>query len=307
MLGANRILFLLALIVSVNAFSLGAPNVGPAFEIHGHRGARAARPENTLAEFQYALIAGVTALEMDLGISKDNVVVVNHDLTVDTDLCVSTNKSLRSLQKPLVNDLTLSQIKTYDCGSIRNSQFDSQVLVPGSKIPTLIEVLRFLKASPLPQAKLVKINIETKIDSDDPRAKVGPEKFIDLVAQTILSEGFNPGRVILQSFDFRTIVYAKKKWPQLKTSALIDSLQDKNQVSKEVADIFSRTKADYISPDGSICSKELVNTAHSLGKKVLVWTINKNFHSRHFIKMGVDGIITDDPAQLIQYLLSARF
>lgn len=283
---------------------MGVPNVGAGFEIHGHRGARAARPENTLAAFHYALLSGVTALEMDLGVTKDNVVVVNHDLSVDTDLCVSKNKSLRSWVKPHINDLTLSQIKTYDCGSKRNTDFAAQVPVPGERIPTLSEVLRFLKTSPLPQAKLVKVNIETKIEVENPSATVSPEKFVDLIADVVLKAGFDPARVILQSFDFRTIMYAKKKWPQLKTSALVSELE--GDANSEVKRIFAKTKADYISPDGEICSKELVSTAHSLGKKVLVWTINKNLHSRHFIKMGVDGIITDDPAQLVSYLLSAK-
>jgi glycerophosphoryl diester phosphodiesterase len=48
-------------------------------QVHGHRGARAIRPENTIAGFQYAIEAGVDAIEMDVLVSSDDVVVVSHD------------------------------------------------------------------------------------------------------------------------------------------------------------------------------------------------------------------------------------
>jgi glycerophosphoryl diester phosphodiesterase len=47
--------------------------------VHGHRGARAARPENTLPAFEYAIEAGADVLELDLAVTKDNVLVVSHD------------------------------------------------------------------------------------------------------------------------------------------------------------------------------------------------------------------------------------
>ena len=47
--------------------------------VHGHRGARAVRPENTLPAFEYAIQAGVDVLELDVAVTKDNVLVVSHD------------------------------------------------------------------------------------------------------------------------------------------------------------------------------------------------------------------------------------
>lgn len=63
-------------LVFVTAFSLLAAD---RMEVHGHRGARAMRPENTLPAFEYAIAQGVDALELDTGITKDGVVVVSHD------------------------------------------------------------------------------------------------------------------------------------------------------------------------------------------------------------------------------------
>ena len=48
-------------------------------QVHGHRGARAVLPENTIAGFEYAIGVGVDAIEMDVVVSRDDVVIVSHD------------------------------------------------------------------------------------------------------------------------------------------------------------------------------------------------------------------------------------
>jgi len=50
--------------------------------VHGHRGARAWRPENTIPAFQFAIDHGVDVLELDLAVTKDNVLVVSHNPTL---------------------------------------------------------------------------------------------------------------------------------------------------------------------------------------------------------------------------------
>ena len=52
---------------------------GQTIQVHGHRGARAMRPENTLPAFEYAIAQGVDALELDMAVTRDNVIVVSHD------------------------------------------------------------------------------------------------------------------------------------------------------------------------------------------------------------------------------------
>ena len=55
-------------------------------QIQGHRGARASRPENTIPAFQYGLFAGADVLEMDLGVTKDNQLVIVHDQTLNPEI-----------------------------------------------------------------------------------------------------------------------------------------------------------------------------------------------------------------------------
>jgi hypothetical protein len=119
-------------------------------------------PENTLPAFQYAIGLGVTALELDLGVTKDERVVVNHDFEVNTDQCIPRIPALVGVKKPLVHKLNLKEVQSYDCGSIQKKDFPLQLLVPGARIPSFREFLYFLKNNQLPHAQKVKINIETK-------------------------------------------------------------------------------------------------------------------------------------------------
>src|SRR2546421_5283397 len=62
-------------------------------QVHGHRGARAMRPENTVPAFEYAIDAGVDALDMDLAVTKDDVLVVSHEPVLNSEICRSLGGS----------------------------------------------------------------------------------------------------------------------------------------------------------------------------------------------------------------------
>jgi len=87
-----------------------------------HRGASYYEPENTLRAFKRALEMGAYRLELDVRSTKDGIIVVIHDDTVDR----TTNGS------GFVREMTLKEIKRLDAGK-------------GEKIPTLEEVLEFAK------------------------------------------------------------------------------------------------------------------------------------------------------------------
>src|SRR5271156_3106339 len=55
--------------------------------VHGHRGARARRPENTIPAFKYAIAQGVDVLELDVAVTKDNVAVISHDPLINATIC----------------------------------------------------------------------------------------------------------------------------------------------------------------------------------------------------------------------------
>jgi glycerophosphoryl diester phosphodiesterase len=192
------------------------------FDVQGHRGARAVRPENTLAAFSYALgNPGVSTLELDTGVSEDGYVVVSHDRTINGAHCQDTapvtpgDPEFPYVGKRIV-DLTLAQLKTLDCGSLTLPEFPRQQPVPGERIPTLREVFDLVAASGRTD---IRFNIETKISplvNDTVDYRVFTTKLVDEIRGAGLTE-----RATIQSFDWRTILLARQLDPRIETVALV--------------------------------------------------------------------------------------
>jgi glycerophosphoryl diester phosphodiesterase len=191
-------------------------------DIQGHRGARAVRPENTLAAFRYALAnRDISTLELDTGVTRDGVLVVIHDRTINASHCVDTapvraGDPLFPYVGRRVHDLTLAQIKTIDCGSKTLAEFPRQVAVPGERIPTLKEVFALVRASGRAD---VRLNIETKISPtvDDTENYA---LFTVKLVYAIRAAGFLD-RATIQSFDWRTIRLARLLDRRVETVALV--------------------------------------------------------------------------------------
>src|SRR5689334_7625319 len=161
--------------------------------VHGHRGARAVRPENTIPAFKYAIHAGVDALEMDMAVTKDNVIVISHDPLLERPVCSGPK------DKAVIHQLTLAETREWDCGAIRNPNFPNQTPVPGTHLPTLDDVFK------LADRGSFDFNIETKSFPDKPEYTPAPEEFSRMVLRKIREYKLEK-RIILQSFDFRTLV-----------------------------------------------------------------------------------------------------
>jgi glycerophosphoryl diester phosphodiesterase len=191
-------------------------------DIQGHRGARAVRPENTLAAFRYALDnRDISTLELDTGVTRDGVLVVIHDRTINGSHCVDTapvraGDPLFPYVGKRVHDLTLAQVKTIDCGSRTLPEFPRQVAVPGERIPTLKEVFALVRASGRTD---VRLNIETKISPvvDDTENYA---LFTVKLVYAIRAAGFLD-RATVQSFDWRTIRLARVLDRRVETVALV--------------------------------------------------------------------------------------
>ena len=85
--------------------------------VHGHRGARAVLPENTLPAFEYAIGQGVDVLELDMAVTKDNVLVVSHDPLLSSPVCTGPRDHVA------IHSLTLAEVREYDCGAKAESEF----------------------------------------------------------------------------------------------------------------------------------------------------------------------------------------
>jgi len=252
--------------------------------VHGHRGARARRPENTLPAFEYAIAQGVDALEMDMAVTKDNVIVISHDPILEPPVCTGPQKSA------VIHQLTLAEVRQWDCGAVQNPRFPTQQTVPGTRMPTLDDVFRLAPRGSFDY------NIETKSFADKPEYTPPPEEFARMVLQKIRQYKLEK-RIILQSFDFRTLVAMRKLAPEIRLSALVE-----NDGRDFVAIAATAANAEIISPDFHLVTPQKVEAAHRAGLQVVPWTADTPADWDMLIQAKVDAIISDDPAELIAYL-----
>lgn len=255
--------------------------------IEGHRGARARYPENTMPAFRYAKQAGADVLELDLAVTKDNVLVVSHDATINPSICTGGPTGL------VIHSLTYAELQKYDCGKLKNPRFPNQIPVPGTKIPTLDEVLKLAHSSK------IRFNIEIKSSPSNPEWSPAPDEFAQLVFLAIQKHGL-ADRVVVQSFDFRTLHAMKKIAPQIQLSALYAG------PPRSFVSIAQEAGAQIVSPEHRLVTPEEVAEAHQAGIKVVAWTPNTPAEWEKLVQAKVDGIITDDPEALRQYLRARR-
>ena len=256
--------------------------------VHGHRGARARRPENTLPAFEYAIAMGVDALEMDLAVTKDNVIVISHDPTLQAPVCTGPQRSAA------IRQLTLAEVRQWDCGATGNPHFPAQRAVPGTRMPTLDDVFQLASRGHFDY------NLETKSFPDMPEYTPPPEEFVRMVLQKIKQYELAE-RVVLLSFDFRTLVAMRRLAPEIRLSALVeDDARDFPAIAAEAGN------AEIVSPHFHLVTPEKVEAAHRAGVQVVAWTANTPADWEMLIQAKVDAIVTDDPEELIAYLAEPR-
>jgi glycerophosphoryl diester phosphodiesterase len=288
-----------------------------AFDLQGHRGARGLAPENTLAAFRRALAIGVTTLETDLAATRDDVLVISHNATLNHDIVRDPDGRWLAADGPPIRTLTSDELRRYDIGRIDPSsryarQFPEQRSADGERFPTLVELFALVNAHPSP----VRLNIETKIDPTRPADTVDPATFARLVVDAVRGAHME-ARVTVQSFDWRTLVEVKKLAPSIPTACLTMETTDHDTVkpsaygpSAWTAGLDLRNYANSVpalaraagcttwSPLASNVTAAKVREAHDLGLQVLPWTVNDPAVMARLIDQGVDGLITDYPDRL---------
>lgn len=257
----------------------------PRITVHGHRGARTVRPENTLPAFEYAIDAGADAIELDVAVTRDDVIVVSHDPDLKPPICSGPTA------RAIIRQLTLAQVREWDCGSTRNPAFPRQETVPGTRVPTLDEVLA------LGSRGRFDFNLEVKSFPDRPELTPPPDEFARMVLDAIRKRGLEK-RIIFQSFDFRALAAMKRIAPEMRRSALYTG------PARDFVEIGREAQAGIVSPEYGLVTKEQVAAAHKAGFQVVPWTANTPEVWESLVAAGVDGIITDDPAGLISFLRS---
>lgn len=308
-------------------------NLPDGFDLQAHRGGIGLHVESSPPSFGEALKLGVTTLELDTQITKDGQVVVTHDRKINKAVCQDTEPLTDGdpqfpYTEHFVKDLTLAQIRTLDCGSLRKPEYPDQQLHPGTLMMTLAEVFDLVRESGNGD---VRFNIETKVEAAAPEETAPRGQFVRRVHEEITASGFSD-RVEIQSFDWGALRLMNEIDPSIPLVALTngDFLEvgrpgrspwlggldvddfggDGVAAAASLAGIKAYSPVDT-APQTCDVSKtgcepyttpELVSRAHELGLKVIPWTVDHIATMEYLLDAGVDGIITNYPDVLRQLL-----
>lgn len=268
----------------------------------GHRGARGLLPENTIPAFLKALEYEVTTLEMDLAVSKDEVLIVSHEPWMSEHIC--SHPQGKPVEKAeaknlLIYEMTYEQIRQYDCGSRGNRRFPGQIPMKAYK-PSLNELVKTVEAHcEKTERKRPYYNIELKSrPAWDNKLTPAPESFVALVLAAVQELGIKQ-RSTLQSFDERVIREIHRQDPSVTVALLIENMK-----SPQVNLASLGFKPHIYSPYFKLVKPATVRYLHGQGIKVIPWTVNEVQDMKKMIALGVDGIITDYPDRIGEALAS---
>ena len=237
-------------------------------EIFGHRGASAYAPENTLEAFELAARMGADGVELDVQTTRDGVLVVTHDETIER---VSDGEGA-------VKDLSLKELKALHFNrTIPEKQYEK------TRIPTLEEVFDLLRGTGL------KINIELK---NSRTAYPGmEERVIELAAKR-----FALDRVIFSSFSHRSMLRVKELDAGLYCGLLYEAslIRPWTYAASLGMNAIHPHFAEVVLPGGE-CAE-----AHRAGIEVNTWTVNTEEDLRLVLAEGADRVITNFPDRALQ-------
>jgi glycerophosphoryl diester phosphodiesterase len=281
-----------------------------AFDLQGHRGARGLAPENTLPAFATALRLGVHTLELDLGMSRDGVLLVSHDPRLNPNLTRDAAGRWLDEPTPALHDLDAATLQGYDVGRARPDSayarnFPLQRAVDGTVIPTLDTLFEQTRRW---GADAVRFNIEPKTDPRHVGLSAEPEAFVRAPLATLRHHGME-ARVSVQSFDWRVLRALQALAPQIPTVALtarqswLDNVGDArwtaglrlDEHGGSVPRLVRALGATSWSPHFADLTPAALREAHALGLKVVVWTVNDPVQIERLLDWGVDGLISDYP------------
>jgi glycerophosphoryl diester phosphodiesterase len=250
--------------------------------VFAHRGASKELPENTLPAFRRAVELGADYIETDIRFTKDERFAVIHDESISR----STNGSGK------VADYAMDELKEFDAGYYFTN--DS-----GKTYPYRGKGIRLLSLDDLFEAFP-----KQKFDID-----IKDKNTYQIKRLAGIIDKFNAyDRVIVASKYYNNLKAMRKICPQVTTAFSI----------YETLGLYALYKSGFLFLDipfkGSILqipemygqfklvTRSFIKALHEKGIELHVWTVNNEDDMRRLIEIGVDGIMSDDPALLCKVL-----
>jgi len=231
--------------------------------VTAHRGSSMAAPENTLAAMRQAIQEGADYLELDVRLLRDGNVILSHDRTLER----LTGQALN------INGLTLAETRDIDIGSWFSDDFSDE------RLATLDQVIGLAHGK-------ARLYVELKPSPGNERA------LIEAVVERLRRYGIADSAVIA-SLSPSMIRIVEEYAPDIDTTLFVQFL---------LPGALATTPADNIGLRHTQASTDVVRIVHDSGRELHVWTVNSTRDMSRYIDMGVDNIITDRPAALIDLL-----
>lgn len=229
----------------------------------GHRGVAGKFPENTKVSVQAAIDLGLNWVEVDVQPTKDNVLVVCHDHTVNR--C--------SNGKGRVDQMTLSELKALDFGRWFSDEFANE------SIMTLSELLELAAENDL------NLNIEVKVDHHS------ANDVAQMVAQTLLDGPLPKERILLSSFSHEIIRALHKHCEGYRLGVLSEFFTRKDRLLLEEVDAYScNLNINWV-------RSRQINKLQQAGYKVMCYTVNNPNKLKHLPIL--DAIFSDHPSRFM--------
>lgn len=232
--------------------------------IIGHRGCLR-EVENTIPAVLGALEAGAELIEVDVTLSADGVPMIYHDI--------------------VLTRLAAEDTYIYELDS---QTLQQKVLTQDGKEGRMPTLDALFKSMPAHGVLLLDLK------------QYGPDigGFVDAVMDVVRENGMEK-RCILQTAGEQMLMTIRQNYPEATAGFVKD-----HRMGALAASIVERIPADFFSVYGPAVSEALVEACHSAGKPLYVWTINKVADVPEYLRLGVDGIITDYPGEVRTFVYS---
>jgi glycerophosphoryl diester phosphodiesterase len=226
-----------------------------------HRGVHRHAPENTRISYVQAIEAGAPMVEFDTALTKDGHIIGMHDKTVDR----TTDGT------GAVAELTLEQVKKLDAGSWKHEKYK------GEPVPTIDDVADVVRGKAI-------LMLDLKAEGQG-----------EAIAKWLASSGFPKDQVLLAPWEDAEGVELRKHVKDVPMIRLTSPVPTKQIDDAYFAKMKSLGFSGFSVNFGNL-TKAFVDAARKNGMNVYAWTINDNPEIAGAVLLGVDGIITDDPA-----------
>jgi glycerophosphoryl diester phosphodiesterase len=267
-----------------------------------------------LPGFARALSIGVTTLELDVGVTRDGVVVISHERGLVPNTARGPDGKWLATPGPMIHDLTYDELERYDVGRLNPAtryalQFPDQVPADGARIPRLADLFALVRKA---DNGTVRFNIETKISPQAPDETLPPAEFTRALIAAIRAGGM-ASRATIQSFDWRSLAIAQAEAPEIPTVYLsaqqrwLDNIRAGDPAGSawtaglrfaaygSVPKMVKAAGGTVWSPYFGDLDAAKLGEAHALGLKVIPWTVSRPAQIEAMLALGVDGLISDRP------------